>query len=344
MNRTVVLLLVLLSLWFPSCDEGAPSAEHSAPLPVDRAPVVQIHPHELVWEKLQQYYASLEDEQVDVSIFFADQVTSFFGSPKTRAEIKLSLEQGFEQVESRRLRMDSSTFSFTELGAGGYVAEFSGRVSMVRTSDGSEVHDIFRNRVTLDSDLMITAYESVQHSMDQAEESLRTSGPGSPQAFAETILTIIQSEQLQTLDAHFPQSTQPLLIIRSGAYTFPASFSSTSELLKHVPWLEGAYAGLHTRVTDGELPAFSCDDLFSAEGTFTGNISTYTAISDLMRDLEQADLEVFDPSRYDAVRKTEEMVTHRLIDTETGLSFCFGIINGTWKLLILDFASYDCSA
>lgn len=346
MNRLFVSLIALAILCCSSCkEEPASSASSTAPASTEASPEPQTNHEEEVLKKLQEYYAALERENVQVDKYFADQVTSFFGNPRSQAEIAQSLQNGFEQVENRTLRIDPATFELTETPTGGYVAEFSGRVSLIRTADRSEVHDMFHNRVTLNSDMLITAYESLPNEDDDSPEAMRTEQEETPQSFAETILSIIQSGRIKELDRYCPETNKPLVMVRSGAYTFPSTFSSIQELIDHASWLEDSYSSLHTRVTKGELPGFDCDDLFTNQGTFVGAVSQpYEDVSTLMKDIEQADLDSYDEATYSRVRGTEQFVTHRLIDTETGLSFCFGKINGEWKLLVMDFASYDCSA
>ena len=346
MNRLFVSLIALTVLMISSCEEEtSPTTSPSTTTSSETSPEPVADKSEEALQKLQAYYASLERENINVEQYFAKDVTSFFGNPRSRNEISQSLENGFKQVENRTLRIDPATFELTETPNGGYVAEFSGRVSLIRTEDQSEVHDMFHNRVTLDSDLMITAYESLPQEGADSPESMRTDREETPESFAETVLAIIQSGSIKELEQFCPETNKPLVMVRSGAYTFPSAFSTISELIAHASWLEDAYSGLHTRVTKGELPGFDCDELFSKQGTFVGEISQpYEEVSSLMRELEQADLDTYDEAVYARVEGTERYVTHRLIDTETGLSFCFGKIEGEWKLLVMDFATYDCSA
>lgn len=345
MNRFSAYFILLLLLGFSSCKESSePSTsgsnpELSAPA-VEKPPAFEAE----IADKLKAYYVSLEVEKMEEEVFFAPSVTSFFGKPLPREKVGESLRNGFETVENRTLRIDPATLEI-EKTPGGYVATFSGRVSFKRTADGSEVHDMFHNRVTFNEDQLITAYESLPDPAAVQAESMRSVQTAGPEAFATQVLGLIQTGKLSELQALCPNNMAPLLMVRSGAYSFPSQFASSEELAERASWLTGGMAGLSTRITKGDLPSFDCDDLFSKEGTYLGETgAAYDDVSSLMKDIESADLDKYDNAKYTSVKEVEKYVTHRVIDTQSGLSFCIGEVNGEWKLLVLDFASYDCSA
>lgn len=345
MKRISAYLILVLLVGFSSCkDSTKPSTstqgEEEISSPVEEAPAYEAE----ISDKLKAYYMALEVEEIEEDKFFASTVTSFFGKPLASDKVGESLRNSFKTVENRTLRIDPATLEIEEI-PGGYVATFSGRVSFKKTSDGSEVHDMFHNRVTFNADQLITAYESLPDPAATQAESMRSTQVAGPEAFATQVLGLLQAGKLTELQALCPESMAPLLMVRSGAYSFPSQFSSGAELGERASWLTEGMSGLPTRITKGELPTFDCDDLFSTEGTFLGEIDgAYDEVSSLMREIESADLDKYEPSRFSSVKEVEKYVTHRVIDTESGLSFCIGQVEGQWKLLVLDFASYDCSA
>lgn len=345
MNKFSAFFVLAFLVGFSACKESpkpsTPSSEDDAATPaVQEAPAFEAE----IGQKLKAYYTALEFEEIKEEQFFASTVNSFFGKSLPREKVGESLRNGFETVESRTLRIDPATLEI-EKTPNGYVATFSGRVSFKRTADGSEVHDMFHNRVTFNADQLITGYESLPDPASQQAESMRSAQVAGPEAFATQVLGLIQTGKLTELQALCPDEMAPLLMVRSGAYSFPSQFSSSAELSERASWLVEGMSGLSTRMTKGDLPTFDCDDLFSKEGTYLGEISeTYDDVSTLMKDIESADLDKYDAARYATVKAVEKYVTHRVIDTQSGLSFCIGEVNGAWKLLVLDFASYDCSA
>lgn len=345
MNKVSAFFLLVLLAGFSACKES-PTTTSSSTDDDAAAPVAQQAPafEAEIADRLKAYYISLEAEEVQEDLFFAPTVNSFFGKSLPREKVGESLRNGFKTVENRTLRIDPATLQI-EQTTNGYVATFSGRVSFKRTEDGSEVHDMFHNQVTFNSDQLITAYESLPDPAKQQTESLRSAQASGPEALATQILGLIQAGKLTELYALCPDNLSPLLMVRSGAYSFPSQFSSGAELAERASWMAEGMSGLSTRITKGELPAFDCDDLFSKEGTYLGQTSgLYNDVSSLMKDIESADLDKYDAARYDAVKEVEKHVSHRVIDTQSGLSFCIGEVNGAWKLLVVDFASYDCSA
>lgn len=345
MNKFSAFFVLALLVGFSACKESPKPSTPGTDEKVVTPAVEEIPAYEAeIGDKLKAYYMSLEVEKIEEDLFFAPTVNSFFGKPLPREKVGESLRNGFKTVENRTLRIDPATLQI-EKTSSGYVATFSGRVSFKRTTDGSEVHDMFHNRVTYNEDQLITAYESLPDPAAAQAEAMRSTQPIGPEALATEVLGLIQAGKLTQLQALCPDNIAPLLMVRSGAYSFPSQFATSDELADRASWLVEGMAGISTRITKGDLPTFDCDDLFSKEGTFLGEIEgSYDDVSALMKDIESADLDKYDTSRYTSVKEVEKYVTHRVIDTESGLSFCIGEVNGEWKLLVLDFASYDCSA
>lgn len=345
MNKFSAFFVLALLVGFSACKESpkpsTPGTDEKVVTPgVAEAPAYEAE----IADRLKAYYVSLEVEKMEEDVFFAPSVTSFFGKPLPREKVGESLRNGFKTVENRTLRIDPATLEI-EKTPSGYVATFSGRVSFKKTADGSEVHDMFHNRITFNEDQLITAYESLPDPAAAQAESMRSTQASGPEAFATQVLSLIQAGKLIELQALCPDNMAPLLMVRSGAYSFPSQFATSDELAQRASWLTEGMAGLSTRITKGDLPSFDCDDLFSKEGTFLGEIGgLYNEVSALMKDIESADLDKYDAARYASVKNVEKYVTHSVIDTESGMSFCIGEVNGEWKLLVLDFASYDCSA
>ncbi len=325
-----------------SSGQQSPARSDSGSSP-ESAPYTSAYEQD-IQQRLAAYYRSLEEESIRPERFFAPTVKSFFGKELSREKVGESLINGFADVENRTLRMDPVSLRVRRLLNGGYEAEFSGQVSFIRTESREEVHDVFHNRVTFNEEQLITRYESLPVAESpQAQRSV--SSQDEPKTTAEFILSALQQGNLDLLNAYLPTDMEALLIIRSGAYTFPSSFSHADQLAEGASWMTDGYPALSTRIQPGDLPDFDCDNLFSKEGTFLGKlVGTYNEISSLMVELQRAQLDEYSDNRMNEVKEVEQYVSHRVVDTQTGVSFCLGQVQGGWKLLVVDLASYDCSA
>ena len=103
---------------------------------------------------------------------------------------------------------------------------------------------------------------------------------------------------------------------------------------------------LNLRCTPQEeaLPSFDCDR-FSKQGCFLAKPEKpYDRLSLLMIALNEIELGNFSESDIRDARKHEQAVSIQLLDTTVPVAFYFAEIEGKWYLLVVDIASYDCSA
>ena len=345
-KRPLAWFFLIAGLGLFSCKKEAASVTSAAP--ATSAPEASNGEadlqRQLYQSKLEAYYAALATETIEEARFFAPEVESFFGSRLTREQVGQSLRTGFSQVDDRRFVIDPATVQVMPSPMGGAIVEFSGEVSFVRTGTGEQVRDPFANRVAFNADGLMTRYESLPANL--GHRGLTAATPDADlRSTAETILGIFKSGKLQQLARYLPSGQQPMLLVRTGVYAYPTTFSSIDDLRKKAPWLGDGLPGMSGTIDAGDLPTFDCDDLFSKKGTFLGPVPAgYHEISSLMESVQREDLAQYNNKQMSDVRKLEAAMSHMVIDTETSLCFFLGKEGDSWRLLVIDLASFDCSA
>ncbi len=340
------LLLLTGGLVLLSCKQepGGSTATNPATTSPDPAAEEAARQRQMYQSKLEQYYSALATETMEEARFFAPEVESFFGSRLTREQVGQSLRTGFSQVDNRRFVIDPATVQVMPSPMGGVIVEFSGEVSFVRTATGEQVRDPFANRVAFNAEGFMTRYESLPANV--GHRGLTAATPDADlRSTAEAILGIFKSGKLQQLARYLPTEQQPMLLVRTGVYSYPTTFASINDLSKKAPWLGEGLPALNAVIDAGDLPAFDCDDLFSKKGTFLGSIpADYHEISSLMESVQREDLAEYNNRQMSDVRKLEASMSHMVIDTETSLCFFLGKEGDNWRLMVIDLASFDCSA
>lgn len=351
MNRSSLLFALLVPVLLISSCKKSTSTTSTVEQQADPSSSAPSQPRDdqklAALDKLESYYEALEAEDPNIDGFFAPQVENFFGKPLSREQVGQSLRNGFTQVDGRKITVDPSQLTVSTDAAGNSEVEFFGEVSFMRLATREQVKEPVHNRVLFDPSGKIISYESLPltNTRGMAMDATSSDPMAEARQVAEEILAIFQKGNLQKLDAYFPRGVAPVLMARTGAYSIPAQVSSSADINAKAPWLAQGMPGLSTRIQSGDFPSFDCDRLFSKQGTFMGSISNgYDAVSSLMQEIQESELETYQPEAFSSILRMEALVSVQVVDTQSALSFCLGQQDGKWKLLIIDLASFDCSA
>jgi len=304
-------------------------------------------------QKLNQYYRDLSREQIEVSNYYAPRVEKFFSqSDISRDQVSTSITNGFKSVEGRKITLDPSSLEVNQEGEN-YVATFAGQVTFTRTSDKTQVSERFRNRILFNPDLLITQYESLGTEQEKKE------APSSQRTLTNTL-----SDQENTFDTALSKFLKAwnngtgqmadgfihprkgfVYITRPGAMDAVYQGESFAAVFKeaYTPWVPGLMAKATCAPVYEALPEFDCEN-FSKEGCFVAKTDSYNRASYLMQVLTESDLGRFSKQMQNEVEALEKMITYQVVITDQSLSMCWGKENGKWYLLVLDIATFDCSA
>jgi hypothetical protein len=334
-SRIIIYLFAALSLLSCGEESSAPPDEPVTQDPSGSSTEALLTRAE---RQLSAYYQALEREQIEVDQYFAPQVDQFFDARNlTRDQVGSSLRNGFAQVDNRQLRIDPSSLELSEI-ANGYEVTFRG----VATTNGTQSE--FRNQVTFNRDWLITSYTPVSSSTNSRGLAAREANGSLIDAAVRTLGAFRQGDLSSISDLIHP-TLGYYFLYSPGAMSVPKHYQALSAMSSDAPWMAEANQAIDPRPTQAALPTFSCDDDFSKSGCFLQTLAQpYRAISQLQSTLVEVDLMSPDEIDGPAVNALEAQVSAQMIDTDAFLGFYFGNIDGQWYLLIIDSATYDCSA
>lgn len=340
------LLFLSMALLLISC--GDDSQNQKQPPVDDSSEQQSTDPQDLTAQALyhlESYYRSLEEEQVAVEDYFAPTVEQFFSSQDiSRERIAESLKGTFQQVENRRLSIDPQSVTVEKL-PNGYQVQFSGESQLIRSESGEEVTSTFQNQVTFNQDWKITRYENARTRGLPARTEAATPARRDLMTTAELTLDAFRSGDLASLAPLIHPEHGLFLITKPGAMPATYRLENVAGLTRYTPWLDEGRPGLPEKPTEAAIPDFSCTDLFAREGCFLARLDQpYTGLSDLMKALNRAETGRVDTQMQNATEKMEQHVSAQMVDTDWGVGLYFGQIDGKWYLLVMDLATYDCSA
>jgi hypothetical protein len=124
----------------------------------------------------------------------------------------------------------------------------------------------------------------------------------------------------------------------------PYQCKDLNTMVSYAPWFENGIQNLGTDLKEEALPDFDCGNMFSKEGTFFEDIKDYSSVSSLMNSLNQAEVGNYGEAVIGDVKNLEKYAATQIIDTYSGTSLILGEIDGKWYLIVVDIATYDCSA
>jgi len=339
------LWTVFFAGWLLACG-SEPSPNHQTLPPEDPAPVTRdtlAEARAAVQSRLLAYYNDLSREEIDVNRYYAPVVQRFFNAKDLpRAQVAESLQRGFETVEDRSIQLDPESLTLSATSEG-YVAEFGGSMRFVRTNDGNQQAQTFRNRVVFDRSFQIISYESLDTAPMATRESLPAADGGLERA-AKVILSEFASGRMVRTPQYLHPEKGFYFLTHPGAVHIPYHCTSISDVFAKAPWLKDGLP-LAAAPQPGPLPDFDCGDLFSKQGCFLAPLDApYEDISALMGTLHELELGRYEADVIGQAREVERFVSHQLVDTKGAIAFYFGQIDGDWYLLVIDIGTYDCSA
>lgn len=298
---------------------------------------------ESIQDILENYYSALEDENIDEAQFFAPTVKKFYNQVnQNREKIGQSIRNGFQAVENRSISFDPNSLEVTT-NNDGFVAEFEGEVSFIRSSDKSTNQEQFRNRVGFDKNFKIISYEAVDINRPNIARQL---SPASRDAIAaSTLMKAFVSGDKSMLDKFIHPELGLYYVTHPGAMDNVEWCQKIDQVLNNrlTPYASTRLEKLDCELQFESLPEFDCDK-FSKEGCFMDEVSGYGATSKLMQTLIEADLGKFSADDIAKARRIESFISRQMVATSALTALYLGEIDGKWYLLVVDTASYDCSA
>lgn len=311
------------------------------------SPTVQEEdPKARITEVLESYYQDLASEQLDESKYFASTLDRFFSSRDVAREtVASSIRKGFETIESRSIELDPASISVSPNGDG-FVADFKGTSRVTKNGESPSPPQAFHNRVSFNKEFLITSYEAAPSQATQSRQLAPNDGGSGPsiEAVAKVLLPEFRTARFARTLQHIHPEKGYYLLTHPGAVSVPVHFQKIEDLFGQAPWLQKGMTSLSPTTTVGPLPEFDCGDMFSKEGSFLNECPPYGEISELMATLSAYELGSYEQDQIDQAKDLEQYITHALIDTEEAIGFYFGQIEGQWYLLVIDIATYDCSA
>ena len=190
----------------------------------------------------------------------------------------------------------------------------------------------------------------MQAASDQRQQTRSLGSRNSPLATATDIANILLPEFKSGKYTITPNYIHPrmgfYMLTKPGAYSVPYRLDKIEDMFKHAPWLKKGMEIQQVKAKQEALPVFTCegDDMFDKTGCFIEEIQDYDAVSSLMKALIDAEFNIFNDQSIQEAQQIEQIVKVALIETGSSLALYFGESEGKWYLLIVDMASFDCSA
>lgn len=344
-TQRFVFALLLAVLWLSCGDKKSQNTTTPDPTAADTPQISDemAIARQTIEGKLIAYYDDLSRGKMDDTQYFAPTVDQFFGSSQVdRSTVGNSIRSGFANLKDREIYLDGTTMAIRSEGTG-YVAEFSGQQSYTRVSDQQKVEEKFSNRVTFNSDFQITRYESLGA---QASSSRQAPPQQTAMGAVEGLSKALGAGNVEAAQAFIHPEMGFYYLTHPGAMDDLTWCRSITDMTDYplTPYMKERLLNLRCSPLEEDLPSFDCET-FSKQGCFLSPLSEeYERLSSLMIALNEAVLGEYDDADISRARKIEQAVTTQLLDTTVPVAFYFGEVDGKWYLLVVDIASYDCSA
>lgn len=332
-----------------SAQKQPENTTNNAPTPVEQTSS-EDQAKEKIVDILSAYYTDLAAEKLDEDKYFAPELEQFYSSKAIpREKVGKSIRNGFESVEDRHITFDPRTLRVQKAGDG-YISEFSGESFHTRSSDGEKVNASFKNQVKFNKDFEIIAYGDNKSKSSQTSRSLppkeaSVSAVQQTSPMATTVLNEFKTGSFQKSPSYIHPKLGFYLIGQPGAYSVPYHLTSFEEVFKKAPWLKNG-TDMYNELKAESVPTFTCegDDYFDKNGCFIEDSGNYSSLTGLMKALRQAEFDDFGPEAVNKAANIEKLVKIEVVETKSGTAFYYGEEAGKWYLLIIDMASYNCSA
>lgn len=305
---------------------------------------------EKIEDILSSYYTDLAAEKLDEDKYFAPELDQFFSSKSiAREKVGKSIRNSFDAIEDRHITFDPRTLR-VEKTSKGYVTEFKGESIHTRSEDGQTVNSSFNNQVSFNEDFKIIAYGDKKDNSAQTTRALPPKAESltaiqQSQSMAKEVLKEFKTGAFNKTQSYIHPKYGFYLIGQPGAYSVPYHLRSFDEVFKKAPWLEKG-TDMYQDLKSESIPTFTCegDNYFDKNGCFIEESGNYTSLTNLMKALRQAEFDDFGPEVVSKASNIERLVKIEVVETKSGTAFYYGEEAGKWYLLVIDMASYNCSA
>ncbi|MEO0899378.1 MAG: hypothetical protein AAFY71_23405 [Bacteroidota bacterium] len=349
--KYLLLVVVLLSLY--ACGEEAnseqPITQKQEKILKEKEKSLPAQPTEedMIMKILKDYYVALENESVDIADFYAPVIEKFYGADSFHQDAVLrSLKQSFKSVENRKVEVDWESLTIQKKN-NLPVVSFRGTTSFTEVKTGKTKNASFYNQLTFDEDLRILRYEDAEkaRAVEQVQKQVESAGEGQLLQTITIIKSALRKGQLNKIEGFIHPEYGCYLLNKPGAITIPYYCTYVSDFEKNASWISKGFSKLCTLPRKGQLPTFTCNTQFSKDGCWFDKLDApYTGISDLMATLNRIKVSRLEVQPQEQIQAFQKKISHQMIDTATGMSIHLGMINGKWYMMILDVATYNCSA
>lgn len=330
--------LISISIGLSGCSNSTPD-EVETKLQ-QSTETVQPSAHNLITEKLTQYYADLSNGQISAVDYYAPSVERFFSSQGiARTQIDQSLQTSIAQNPDRKLRLIPSSVKTQEQG-GIFVAEIAGIATKSDASGALVAKDTFRNLIRFNDQMEIISYESMPAAAQTRKLGVRY---GEKETLINDLLLALKTGKLSAVKDAVHPDLGAYFIYKTGLFPAVESISALVDINNILPG-DVAFKEMQTEATQSDLPSFDCDTEFSKQGCFYQELDEpFKGLSETMEFANQAEKRI-DESVLAQQEKIEQLVSYQVVDTKTGISLFVGKSEGRWYVFVIDLALYDCSA
>lgn len=315
-----------------------------------------ITPKDSVLKKLTAYYNALANKSDAVGEYFSPTVSRYFSRENiSRIEAAKQVKGTYKSFSQRQVKVDPGSMKLTEEEDGWWV-EFKGTVQYTKTGQNESSTDNFHNLFRFDQDYLIDQYGAYSKERDPAaafetrsldEPASKTAANPDLESAVAAIVSGLATGDFAKVDAYVTAEHGLYLAMRPGAFDAVYHGEGFDALLGYVPFFEKGIQGLRCNIEKSNIPNFSCDDInmFSKKGCFLAPVSDYKRISDLMVNLNSYEVTDYKVGEIAKARRMQKLASQQVVQTSESLQIVLGQDDsGAWKLLVLDFAKFNCGA
>lgn len=134
------------------------------------------------------------------------------------------------------------------------------------------------------------------------------------------------------------------LLYAAGVNPVLAPYQNTTQMLEALPDLPQNLADLNCTLSEEKFPQPNEDGDFEKKGCFLKNVAQHTLISEKYEEISRLLLLTYEDDELQQAEKADKIISKIVLSTEKGVKMAFGKIEGKWRLILLDFYSYQFGA
>lgn len=131
------------------------------------------------------------------------------------------------------------------------------------------------------------------------------------------------------------------MVHTSGANPVIASYQNTDQMVEMMPNLSSILADINCELAEESLPEVNSEGSFEKKGCFTESVSGLSLISEKYAEIADLLLLQYEEEELNAAKSADQLITQVVLLTDAGVKMGFGQIEGEWKLILLDFYSFE---